>query len=98
MFSYLNRNFLADELTVNKLRLSNKDYLSPYLSIPINRRPEVNITQKFWLKMAKKPYANILFCVKLSKCLRYKPRIVSSYNKLAITAFSYFTPCVNVTL
>ena len=50
------------------------------------------------LKMVNNLYANISFCVKLSKSLRYKRRIASSYNKFAITAFSYFTPGVKVIL
>ena len=50
------------------------------------------------LKMVNKLYANISFCVKLLKSLRYKHRIASSYNKFAITAFSYFMPGVKVIL
>ena len=46
------------------------------------------------LKMVNKLYANISFCLKLLKSLRYKHRIASSYNKFAITAFSYFMPGV----
>ena len=48
------------------------------------------------LKMVNNLYANISFCVKLSKSLRYKRRIASSYDKFVITAFSYFTPGVKV--
>ena len=50
------------------------------------------------LKMVNKLYANISFCVKLLKSLRYKHRIASSYNTFAITAFSYFMPGVKVIL
>ena len=50
------------------------------------------------LKMVNKLYANISFCLKLLKSLRYKHRIASSYNKFAITAFSYFMPGVKVIL